>query len=613
MKFPVFFKKKLNTVIAAHPRENASPEARRMVARNPSLLALEQRFMFDGAAVNTVVDGVQEPVAQAPAERVYTQEKFSLGGNSEIQNTQLQAVVENAQEQVKDFLSKANAQALFSLFSGGQTLPSEQWAINLSQLQKEVAAGTYTVDIQLLDGRSLQGALAAFSANGPDASPVIFLNADWVNAGASTEQLTRVLIEEIGHSFDSRLNGVKDTAGDEGEAFALAVSGRTPQAYTFARISGEDDQGTVIIDGRSYSVEQANITFTQVYSGTASSLSEEANSLDNLQMVGGSGFTFTSADPLAPNFSGNNVAGTLSYTDSGSVNQNIQGVVSRLFKTNGVVEGFYFYAYGADGLIGTGDAGETGYAFVIDPSKFSNGLSRRCSSDPVDTALNNYLLGYVPPAAINDSSTSAGAVSAVEAGGAANATLGRNASGNVITNDAPSSGITVSAVGVSSATTPVSSSTNASTGTPITGTYGILTLGADGSYSYAVTNGNASVQALRTASDKLYDTFTYSIKDSSNNTSSAKLTVTIEGANDNPVAVDDFNTAKVTLLSDSTAYSSTDPLGKTATGNVLPNDTDVDQYGESKTINGVAASANFVSYASGVNSTSLIFNSTNGN
>ena len=50
-------------------------------------------------------------------------------------------------------------------------------------------------------------------------------------------------------------------------------------------------------------------------------------------------------------------------------------------------------------------------------------------------------------------------------------------------------------------------------GQAVAGAYGTLTLNADGSYSYVVNNANGSVQGLRTASDTLTDSFTYTVKD----------------------------------------------------------------------------------------------------
>src|SRR5438105_3304141 len=102
-----------------------------------------------------------------------------------------------------------------------------------------------------------------------------------------------------------------------------------------------------------------------------------------------------------------------------------------------------------------------------------------------------------------------------------------------------------------------------------------LTLNSDGSYSYAVNNGDAAVQALNTGGT-ITDSFNYTVNDPGNLPDTAVLTVTINGANDAPVGVDDTiaisgSAAPPDLHSFPTRRSS-----DLATGNVLTNDTDVD-------------------------------------
>ncbi len=79
--------------------------------------------------------------------------------------------------------------------------------------------------------------------------------------------------------------------------------------------------------------------------------------------------------------------------------------------------------------------------------------------------------------------------------------------------------------------TPISAGTNSTTGTVITGLYGTLTLGADGSYSYVLDNGNAAVNALQDG-QTLTEVFTYTLRDPDNATDTAALTITINGHTD---------------------------------------------------------------------------------
>ena len=150
---------------------------------------------------------------------------------------------------------------------------------------------------------------------------------------------------------------------------------------------------------------------------------------------------------------------------------------------------------------------------------------------------------------------------------------GANATGNVLTNDTDvdaGDSKTVSAVAGAAI----------NVGSGLAGTYGTLTLNADGSYSYVVNNANAAVNALRLATDTLTDTFAYTMTDAAGATSTTNLVVTIQGSNDGPTAVADTGTA----VEAGTA------AGSNATGNVLTNDTDVDS-GDSKTVTAVAGAA----------------------
>jgi VCBS repeat-containing protein len=152
---------------------------------------------------------------------------------------------------------------------------------------------------------------------------------------------------------------------------------------------------------------------------------------------------------------------------------------------------------------------------------------------------------------------------AIEAGGVANGTPGSNATGNVLGNDSDVDSV---ANGESKQVQSVTGENgqSASAGQILTGRYGQLILNADGSYTYLIDNSNPTVQALRTAGETLSETFTYRMRDTAGATSDARLTVVIQGANDNPVAQNDSATA------------SDQVPAPQVTGNVLPNDSDVD-------------------------------------
>ncbi|MEJ5061413.1 MULTISPECIES: VCBS domain-containing protein [unclassified Pseudomonas] len=152
---------------------------------------------------------------------------------------------------------------------------------------------------------------------------------------------------------------------------------------------------------------------------------------------------------------------------------------------------------------------------------------------------------------------------AVEAGGIANGTPGSNATGNVLVNDGDVDSVANGeSKQVQSVTSENGQSSNA--GQLLIGRYGQLTLNADGSYTYVIDNSNPTVQALRTAGETLSETFTYRMTDTAGATADARLTVVIQGANDAPVAQND------------SAIATDQTPAPQVTGNVLPNDGDVD-------------------------------------
>jgi Ca2+-binding RTX toxin-like protein len=67
-----------------------------------------------------------------------------------------------------------------------------------------------------------------------------------------------VLLEEVGHYLDFRFNAV-DSAGDEGAIFSEVVRGYLPDAAALQVLKAEDDSATLILDGQSIAVEEANL------------------------------------------------------------------------------------------------------------------------------------------------------------------------------------------------------------------------------------------------------------------------------------------------------------------------------------------------------------------
>jgi VCBS repeat-containing protein len=199
----------------------------------------------------------------------------------------------------------------------------------------------------------------------------------------------------------------------------------------------------------------------------------------------------------------------------------------------------------------------------------------------------------------------ADAFTAIEAGGLANGAAGSNPSGNVLTGtgsptavadtdvDSAANGETTTVVGVAAGTPGGPISGNVGAGVVTANGYGTLTIAADGTYGYVVNQTNATVQGLRTSAQTLTDTFSYTISDAAGAKSTTTVTITIDGANDNPVANDDNVTATETsgTANGTAGHNPTGNLIAGTGGNGEAADTDVDTTanGETTTVQGVAA------------------------
>ncbi len=163
------------------------------------------------------------------------------------------------------------------------------------------------------------------------------------------------------------------------------------------------------------------------------------------------------------------------------------------------------------------------------------------------------------PTAVNDTD-------AVLAGATVNKTGSGDGADDVLNDDSDSDGDTITVTQIRHSSTSnsavSSSSTYNSSGTTVTGTYGQLTIGADGTYTYTA---NQSAADDLDAGDTEDDVFTYTISDGTA-TATATLTITVTGTNQAPVGVDDTDT----VAEDAT-------VTKTGSQNdVLNDDTDVD-------------------------------------
>lgn len=239
-----------------------------LIRRASSLMALEPRFMFDGAAASdagNVAMDVNPSESHSLLGSDGAKNLFSLAtdGGTPVALGQAQAQVS---QMISDWMARPDAKAqLFKIFNGGNTgtEPSAQWSAAYDSLMMEIQQGERPVRLELHSAAELHNVLGAYADSGLNGERVIFLNADWVRSGVGSQAIELVLAEEFGHAIDARLNGGADTAGDEGQAFAgLLMYGDANRNIT----TGQDDHITLNLAGRDVSVETAaNLAIAQTH------------------------------------------------------------------------------------------------------------------------------------------------------------------------------------------------------------------------------------------------------------------------------------------------------------------------------------------------------------
>ena len=228
---------------------------------------------------------------------------------------------------------------------------------------------------------------------------------------------------------------------------------------------------------------------------------------------------------------------------------------------------------GSYGTLTIGADGSYKYVASSDISGLSDGATVSDTftytlSDGTATTTADLVLTIIGGAASNQSPVAVNDTDSVNENASVTKTGAQN---DVLNDDSDPDGDTIrvdqiqhssaaSGTSVSNNTTYGASGTT--TGTTVTGTYGQLTIGSDGSYVYSANQTAAEALAAGVQAD---DVFTYRITDGSA-TATATLTITVTGVNDAPVAVDDTD-----------SVNENETVTKTGSQNdVLNDDTDTD-------------------------------------
>ncbi|QCS51065.1 hypothetical protein FEK30_16255 (plasmid) [Picosynechococcus sp. PCC 11901] len=146
--------------------------------------------------------------------------------------------------------------------------------------------------IEILPADVLGEANGAFAAQ----TDRIYLSADLLSQG-SGEQITAVLLEEIGHWLDGELKAT-DTPGDEGEYFAGLVVGQEFSGAELTRLQNEDDTTTIQLDGQEIEIEASNGTIAANTRLVKDILPGSGSSDPSFLTVVGDRFFFTASNGL---------------------------------------------------------------------------------------------------------------------------------------------------------------------------------------------------------------------------------------------------------------------------------------------------------------------------
>ena len=165
----------------------------------------------------------------------------------------------------------------------------------------------------------------------------------------------------------------------------------------------------------------------------------------------------------------------------------------------------------------------------------------------------------------NEAPTATDDYNTITVGGSA---ISKTSGNGALSNDADMEGDTLTVNGIRTGDDGETGTTG-TVGSSLTGSYGNLTLNSDGSYTYELDPNNTDLQKISTG-EYFYETFTYTITDEAGQTSTAQITIRIQGVNDAPNAVDDKETLD---LDEATEITNFDDSSKY----VKANDTDVDQ------------------------------------
>lgn len=167
-----------------------------------------------------------------------------------LSHTYLETALQSAQAKLQQFALSSDVDTLNFVFGTDwnrtvmKTLLTEWQQGNFSNLPQ----------IDLLTGDQLNGANGAYSAE----TNTIYLSTDLLLNPSNAAEVTNVLLEEIGHAIDSKINAT-DTPGDEGDLFQRTIQASAIAPEEVRMLKAEDDTAILSLKNRTFLVEQSTV------------------------------------------------------------------------------------------------------------------------------------------------------------------------------------------------------------------------------------------------------------------------------------------------------------------------------------------------------------------
>jgi Ca2+-binding RTX toxin-like protein len=198
-----------------------------------------------------------------------------------LENSAFNQTLEQTLQEVKSYL---RAWVMDADFAGKMNLAfgSNFDALEATGLAKDWAGGDFSKlpEIEIRNRSEINGAKGAFARS----NNTIYLSQEFLmqNIGNSGK-IADVLLEEIGHFVDARINS-SDAPGDEGALFSAVVRGVELDDATLESLKAEDDSVVLVLDGKIIQSEQAEPTFNinQILSGLKNVLGNTQSQVNQL-------------------------------------------------------------------------------------------------------------------------------------------------------------------------------------------------------------------------------------------------------------------------------------------------------------------------------------------